>query len=126
MDPVDKLILVAEDEEDIRELIVGQLEGSGYTVVSAADGQSALRVAAQTYPDLAVLDIGMPRIDGLELAKRFREHRVMRKMGLIALTARGSEQDVITGFESGFDDYLQKPFRPRELSARVEAVLARL
>ena len=126
MECADRLILVAEDEEDIRDLIVGQLEGTGYRVVAAADGETALRMAAQTYPDLAVLDISMPRLDGLVLAQRLRSHRVMRKMGLIALTARSGEQDVLAGFESGFDDYLQKPFRPRELVARVEAVLARL
>jgi two-component system phosphate regulon response regulator PhoB len=118
-------ILVADDEEDLRELVAYRLSRSGYEVVEAVDGQEALELATQRTPDLMVLDVMMPRLDGYELTRRVREQDSLRSVPVILLTARSQETDVSRGFDVGADDYLKKPFNPDELVARVRAVLGR-
>ena len=118
-------ILVADDEEDLRELVSYRLSRSGYEVVEAVDGQEALELATERTPDLMVLDVMMPRLDGYELTRRVREQDSLRSVPVILLTARSQESDVSRGFDVGADDYLKKPFNPDELVARVRAVLGR-
>jgi DNA-binding response OmpR family regulator len=115
-------ILVVEDEAKIVKLVRSYLEQSGFKVVDAGDGQTALIQARREKPDLVVLDLGLPGIDGLEVA------RILRREGntpIIMLTARIEDTDKIVGLELGADDYMTKPFNPRELVARVRAVLRR-
>jgi DNA-binding response OmpR family regulator len=118
-------VLVADDEEDVRELVAYRLTRSGYEVIAAADGQEAFRLAREQPPDLMVLDVMMPRLDGYELTRRLRAEESLRSIPVILLTARSQESDVGRGFEVGADDYLKKPFSPDELVARVRAVLGR-
>lgn len=118
-------ILVADDEEDVRELVAYRLTRSGYGVVEAIDGQQALELARDRKPDLAVLDVMMPRLDGYELTRKLRAEESLRSLPIILLTASAQENDVSRGFEAGADDYMKKPFNPDELVARVRAVLGR-
>jgi two-component system, OmpR family, phosphate regulon response regulator PhoB len=118
-------ILVADDEDDVRELVAYRLTRSGYEVIDAVDGQEALRLALEQPPDLMLLDVMMPRLDGYELTRRLRAEESLRSTPVILLTARSQESDVGRGFEVGADDYLKKPFSPDELVARVRAVLGR-
>jgi DNA-binding response OmpR family regulator len=118
-------ILVADDEEDVRELVAYRLTRSGYEVIDAADGEEAFRLASERPPDLMVLDVMMPRLDGYELTRRVRAEESLRAVPVILLTARSQETDVGRGFDVGADDYLKKPFNPDELVARVRAVLGR-
>ena len=117
-----KTILVVDDEPKIVQLARDYLEASGFTVLSAGDGQSAVQAARTRQPDLVVLDLGLPGMDGLDVARTLR-----RDSGLpiIMLTARGDESDKLVGLELGADDYVTKPFSPKELVARVRAVLRR-
>ena len=119
------LVLVADDDRDILELVAFRLERAGYDVVTANDGAEALEVASERGPDLAVLDVMMPRLDGYEVTRRLREDSGTERIPVILLTARVQEADVQRGFDSGADDYLKKPFSPQELRARVQAVLGR-
>ena len=119
------VVLAADDDEDILELIVFRLERSGYTVLQAHDGAEALELARTTQPDLAVLDVMMPMMDGFELTRRLRKDEATSKMPIILLTSRGQEADIQRGFDAGADDYIRKPFSPEELRSRVQAVLAR-
>jgi DNA-binding response OmpR family regulator len=119
------LILVADDDEDIRRLLRFRLERAGYGVVEARDGEEALALALQHRPDLAVMDVMMPKATGYEVTRRLREDESTRKIPVILLTARAQEADVSRGFEAGADDYLRKPFSPQELRARVQAILGR-
>ena len=118
-------ILVADDEEDLRELVAYRLTRSGYQVIGAGDGLQALELAAERTPDLMVLDVMMPKLDGYELTRRVRAEAALRSIPVILLTARSQESDIDRGFEVGADDYLKKPFNPDELVARVRAVLGR-
>jgi DNA-binding response OmpR family regulator len=118
-------ILVADDEPDVLELVGYRLSRSGFTVVEARDGEEALARALDQVPDLAVLDVMMPKLDGYELTRRLRAADATRRVPVILLTARAQESDSATGFEAGADDYLRKPFNPDELVARVRAVLGR-
>ncbi|HEX8976129.1 MAG TPA: response regulator [Solirubrobacteraceae bacterium] len=118
-------IVVADDEVDVRELVAYRLSRSGYEVIEAQDGEQALRLALEDPPDLAVLDVMMPKLDGYELTRRLRAEPSTQRVPVILLTARAQEADVSQGFEAGADDYLRKPFNPDELLARVRAVLGR-
>ena len=120
-----KIVLAADDDEDILELITFRLERSGYTVVQARDGEEAWNLAQAHAPDLAVLDVMMPKLDGFELTRRLRAKPETARMPIILLTARAQDADVQQGFEAGADDYLRKPFSPQELRARVQAILGR-
>jgi DNA-binding response OmpR family regulator len=115
-------ILVVDDEPQIVRLVRAYLEEAGFRVVIASDGEQALYVARHEKPDLVVLDLLMPRMDGLEFTRRIRRER---DVPIIMLTARAEETDRIVGLELGADDYVTKPFSPRELVARVRAVLRR-
>jgi DNA-binding response OmpR family regulator len=115
-------ILVVDDEAKIVKLVRTYLERSGFVVVEASDGQTALIQARREKPDLVVLDLGLPGIDGLEVARILRRER---DTPIIMLTARIEDTDKIVGLELGADDYVTKPFNPRELVARVRAVLRR-
>jgi DNA-binding response OmpR family regulator len=119
------VVLAADDDEDILALVTFRLERSGYVVLQARDGEEALELARERTPDLAVLDVMMPKIDGLELTRRLRAEERTSRMPIILLTARAQDTDVQQGFEAGADDYIRKPFSPRELKARVEAMLGR-
>ena len=118
-------VLVAEDDEDIRSLVAFRLERAGYRVVAAADGRRAYEVAVAQLPDLAVLDVMMPRLDGYELMRRLRADERTSRLPIILLTARAQESDVQRGLEAGADDYIRKPFSPQEVMARVQAILGR-
>lgn len=115
-------ILVAEDDPAIRELLIHHLEREGFAVYAAADGQAALR-AAREHADAGILDVGLPAVDGFEVARILRREKC--DIPLIMLTARADEIDRIVGLEVGADDYMCKPFSPRELVARLKAVLRR-
>jgi two-component system alkaline phosphatase synthesis response regulator PhoP len=115
-------ILVVDDEAKIVKLVRSYLEQAGYTVIEANDGQTALIQARREKPDLVVLDLGLPGIDGIEVTRILRRER---DTPIIMLTARVEDTDRIVGLELGADDYITKPFNPRELVARVRAVLRR-
>jgi DNA-binding response OmpR family regulator len=119
------VILAADDDPDIRELVAFRLERSGYTVLQAADGEEALALALEHTPDLAVLDVMMPKMDGFEVVRRLRAEEATKRMPIIMLTARAQDSDVESGFDAGADDYLRKPFSPQELRARVQSILGR-
>jgi DNA-binding response OmpR family regulator len=119
------VVLIADDDDDIRALVAFRLERAGYEVVPASDGEQALELATARVPDLAILDVMMPKLTGLEVTQRLREREETSRIPVILLTARVQEADVAAGFESGADDYLKKPFSPQELLARVQAILGR-
>jgi DNA-binding response OmpR family regulator len=119
------LVLVAEDDPDILSLVTLRLERSGYDVVGAGDGEQALSTALERTPDLALLDVMMPKLDGYEVTERLRSHEATRHVPVILLTARVQEADVARGVEAGADDYVRKPFSTQELGARVQAALGR-
>ncbi|HWG63025.1 MAG TPA: response regulator [Streptosporangiaceae bacterium] len=118
-------ILIADDEQDLRELVAYRLSRAGYGIVEARDGQEALELALNEPPDMAVLDVMMPRMDGLELTRRLRKDPVTRRVPIILLTASVQEADIRRGLDAGADYYLAKPFNPAELLARVRAALRR-
>ena len=118
-------ILVVDDEEDILELVRFNLEREGYTVTCAASGENAIQIATRKFPDLIVLDLMLPGVDGLEVAKFLKNEPKTREIPIVMLTAKGEESDVVIGLELGADDYITKPFSPKILSARVKAVLRR-
>src|SRR6185295_19987645 len=122
---VKRTILVVEDERDIRELVRFHLAQEGYSVREADSGESALAQVATERPALVVLDIMLPGTDGLEVCRRLRSAEATHNIPIIMLTARAGEVDRVIGLEMGADDYLTKPFIPRELVARVKAVLRR-
>jgi two-component system, OmpR family, response regulator ResD len=115
-------VLVVDDEPIVREVLARYLEKEGYAVDVAEDGEQALAAYAKALPDLVLLDLMLPRIDGLEVFRRIREQA---PTAVIMLTARGEETDRVVGLELGADDYVTKPFSPREVVARVRAVLRR-
>jgi DNA-binding response OmpR family regulator len=115
-------VLVVDDDPTVREIVITYLTKAGHTVTSAADGHEALTAFAQTSPELVVLDLMLPGVDGLEVCRRLREDR---DVPVIMLTAKGSENDRVVGLEQGADDYVAKPFSPRELVLRVDSVLRR-
>ena len=115
-------ILVVDDEPKITRLVRDYLESAGFAVTSAVDGQEAVMRARTERPDLVILDLGLPRLDGLDVTRRLRQDG---DVPIIMLTARDDETDKLIGLELGADDYVTKPFSPRELVARVRAVLRR-
>jgi DNA-binding response OmpR family regulator len=119
------LVLVADDDPDILALVRFRLERDGYEVLSAPDGETALDLAVARTPDLALLDVMMPRLDGYEVTRRLRQHGPTTGIPIILLTARVQEPDVELGIEAGADDYVTKPFSPQALGARVQAALGR-
>lgn len=118
-------ILVVDDEEHIQELIKFNLENSGYKVICADNGIDALKVAKEQMPQLMLLDLMLPGMDGLDVCKEIRRDSSMSNMPIIMITAKGEEIDKILGLELGADDYITKPFSVRELVARVKAILRR-
>jgi len=118
-------VLVVEDEPDIRRLVVLHLERDGFRCRTAANGLDALREAKAAVPDLVVLDLMLPGIDGLEVCRRLRSDASTAGVPIIMLTAKSDEVDRVVGLEVGADDYVAKPFSPKELVARVRAVLRR-
>ena len=118
-------ILVVEDEDDIRNLVVQQLQREGFAVASASNGIDALAFARRTTPSLVVLDLMLPGLNGTEVCRRLRAEPETRSVPVIMLSARAEEIDRVVGFEVGADDYVTKPFSPRELLLRVRAVLRR-
>jgi two-component system alkaline phosphatase synthesis response regulator PhoP len=118
-------VLVIDDEKDLIELVRYNLDKEGFDVVAAHDGTSGLEIATRHKPNLVVLDLMMPGMDGLEVCRRMRGDERTRRIPVIMLTAKAAETDRIVGLELGADDYVTKPFSPRELVARVKAVLRR-
>lgn len=118
-------ILVVDDEEDILELIRHNLSKEGYDITCAQSGEEALKFSARSSYDLMILDLMLPGVDGLEVAKRLKNNPDARHIPIIMLTAKGEEADVVAGLEIGADDYITKPFSPRVLLARIKAVLRR-
>lgn len=116
-------ILIVDDEQSIRTLLDYNLKKDGYETIIAADGEEALELADQEEPDLILLDLMLPKIDGIEVCKRLRKQHI--HIPIIMLTAKSEELDKILGLEIGADDYMTKPFSPREVNARVKAVLRR-
>ena len=121
-----KTILVVDDEPRIVELARDYLEHAGFAVLTASDGASALATARTRNPDLVVLDLGLPGLDGLDVTRQLRTGERTSAVPIVMLTARDDELDKLLGLELGADDYLTKPFSPRELVARVRAVLRRV
>jgi two-component system response regulator MtrA len=117
------LILVADDDEDILLLVTTRLRRDGFNVVSASNGEQALALARDQKPALAVLDIGMPGLDGLEVLAAIRADEALRGMLVLLLTAKAQESDVRRGYDSGADAYVKKPFSPADLSTRVRGLL---
>jgi DNA-binding response OmpR family regulator len=119
------VVLVADDDQDILTLVALRLERDGYEVVGATDGERALAAAFERSPDLALIDVSMPKLDGYEVARRLRRHAATREIPIILLTARVQDSDVARGIEAGADDYVTKPFSTADLRARVQAALGR-
>lgn len=129
-----KTVLVVDDDSDIRELITWKLNQAGYGTIAEADGEAALVTAAGlsstsvlgTCPDLVLLDWAMPRMSGIDVCRALRADPVTADIPVILLTAKAQESEVERGFAAGADDYIVKPFSPRELLRRVDALLARV
>lgn len=120
-----KKIVVVEDEEDILDIIIYNLNRDGYEVLGANDGSSGLDLVTREAPDLVLLDIMLPGLDGIEVCRRMKSESKTARIPIIMVSARGEESDVVLGLGLGADDYISKPFKPRELVARVKAVLRR-
>ena len=118
-------ILVVEDDDDIRELLQYNLSKEGYQITSAVSGEEAIKNAKMLQPDLMILDLMLPGVDGLEVCRRLKRDSRTHHLPMVMLTAKGEEADIVTGLELGADDYITKPFSPRVLLARVRAVLRR-
>lgn len=118
-------VLVADDDLVVRELIVFRLEMSGYEVVEADDGEAAVRLAAEHQPDLVIMDVMMPALNGFEATAKLRAQPETARIPVLLLTAKAMEADVERGFAAGADDYIKKPFSPQELAAKIDALLRR-
>ena len=119
------VVLVADDDADIRDLVAFKLEQAGHEVIAVEDGQAALEQARSRQPTLAVLDVSMPGLSGIDVCRMLRSDPATAGMLIIMLTARVQEQDVEGGFSAGADDYVTKPFSPRELVSRIQSLLSR-
>jgi two-component system phosphate regulon response regulator PhoB len=125
-DPKSRTVLVADDDHDLLGYIKFRLEHAGFEVVTAADGEEALKLAVERRPNIAVLDVRMPKLDGFEVTRRIRVSDDVREMPVILLTASTEPSDMRTGYEAGADDYLRKPFSaPDELITSVYSQLRR-
>jgi len=118
-------ILVVEDDDDILQLLKYNLAKEGYRITGAASGEEALRVLKTSVPDLVLLDLMLPGVDGLEVCRTLKREARTSQIPIIMLTAKGEEADIVTGLELGADDYITKPFSPRVMLARVRTVLRR-
>jgi len=118
-------VLIVEDEDDIRELIRYNLDREGYRVIATGSGEEGLDAARREAPDVVLLDLMLPGVDGLEVCRRLKSQPHTASIPVVMVTARGEEADVVTGLELGADDYITKPFSPRVLVARTRAVLRR-
>ena len=118
-------ILIVDDEQDILELVKYNLEKEGYEIVTAISGEEALAVAEGSLPDLMVLDLMLPGMDGLEVTRKIRSGKATAQLPIVILSAKGEESDIVSGLELGANDYLSKPFSPRELVARIRAIFRR-
>ena len=119
------VVLVADDDADIRDLVAFKLEQAGFEGIAVEDGQSALEQAQARRPTLAVLDVSMPGLSGIDVCRMLRADAATAGILIIMLTARVQEQDVEGGFSAGADDYVTKPFSPRELVSRIQGLLSR-
>ncbi len=120
-----KRILIIEDDKDIIELVRYNLEKEGFQVTGVGDGMTGLAQVKKSPPDLLLLDLMLPKLAGLEVCKEIRRNEALNRLPILMLTARGDEADRVVGLELGADDYVTKPFSPRELVARVKALLRR-
>src|ERR1700739_4660626 len=120
-----KRILIIEDDRDIVELVRYNLANEGFQVAAAFDGNSGLAALKKSPPDLLLLDLMLPRMSGLDICREIRKEESLNRLPVLMLTARGDEADRVVGLEMGADDYVTKPFSPRELIARVKALLRR-
>jgi len=121
-----KKILLIEDDRDIVELVRYNLSRDGYDVASVGDGSSGLAQLRKSPPDLLLLDLMLPKLSGIEVCKEIRRDQALNRLPILMLSARGEEADRVLGLELGADDYVTKPFSPRELAARVKALLRRI
>ena len=117
-------VLVADDSPTVRRLVAARLAADGHEVIEAEDGEQALALALSESPAVIVLDKVMPKLDGFEVVRRLREREDTRRLPIVMLTDRGGEEDVLAGLDLGVNEYMPKPFSPRELSVRVKRVLA--
>ncbi|MEI6872254.1 MAG: response regulator, partial [Verrucomicrobiota bacterium] len=124
--PIRKKILVADDEPDVLDLVALNLQRAGFDVLKADDGEQALRLARDEMPALLVLDLMMPGLSGLEVTKLLKQSPQTARIPVVMLTAKADEVDRIVGLELGADDYVTKPFSPREIVLRVQSVLRRI
>ena len=122
---MERTILVVDDDPALRDTLAYNLRGEGYLVLTAADGVAALEAARHNTVSLVLLDLMLPRLDGLEVCRQLRAQPGTARVPILMLTARGEETDKIVGLELGADDYVTKPFSPMELARRVDAVIAR-
>jgi DNA-binding response OmpR family regulator len=122
---MDKLILIADDDDDLLDLVRFRLDQGGYQTITAENGADALDLARERLPDLCVLDVMMPKMNGFEVVQALREARHTENIPVLLLTATVQDRDVAHGLEVGANDYLRKPFDPQELQARVEALINR-
>lgn len=120
------VVLVADDDEDILTLVAFRLEREGYEILRARNGEEALELARRRTPSLAVLDVTMPKLDGLAVTRALRASHATRNIPIILLTARAQEADLHRGLGAGADDYVRKPFSPHDLRLRVEAALGKV
>lgn len=118
-------ILIVDDEEDIVELIKYNLGNEGYSILTAFTGEKAIKIANQSQPDLIVLDLMLPGIDGLDVTKYLKNNKKTNNIPIIMLTAKGEESDIVIGLEMGANDYISKPFSPKVLIARIRAIFRR-
>jgi two-component system phosphate regulon response regulator PhoB len=121
-----KVVLVVDDEADVLELVKYNLEKNGYRVITAVTGEEAVKKVTSALPNLVVLDLMLPGIDGLEVCKQLKSNPKTENIPVVMLTAKGEESDVVVGLEVGADDYITKPFSPKVLIARVRRILHRL
>jgi DNA-binding response OmpR family regulator len=117
------LILLADDSQTIRMMVATRLERSGYDVAQASDGEEAYELALRLQPDLAILDVEMPKLTGSELTRRLRENETTAALPIVLLTARDNEEDVAAGFAAGANEYIKKPFSPQDLFLLAQKLL---